>query len=193
MKSIKYFLIWFFFEWVFLSIILNLFFSKGRTPLMNLLHYQQFRSAKEIVLFMLKNGAEINKTNEVFHISLFLGYSLGTIHSTQNDRMGGLRSIWLHKRDSWRWWNFCVNMVQILKSKITMFFFLWFIDSLFYLFTCFWWIKYFRDKHQQTPPTLNMWRSFLRFFFFFFSLFLKFAKNWNTIFWIGIHSHWWFN
>ena len=161
---------------------------------MALIQFQHFGSTNEVVLFMLKNGVEINKTNEVFHISLFLGYSLGTIHSTQNGRMGVLRSIWLHMGVSWRWWNFCVNMVLILKSKISRFIFLWFID-LFFLMNLFFLIfsKYFRDKHQQTSPPINKWRSFLRFFFFFFSFFLKLAKNWNTIFWIGIHSHWWFN
>ena len=66
-----------FFEWVFLSIILNLFFLKGRTPLMALIQHQHFGSANERVLFMLKNGAEINKTKEVFLISLFFGVLFG--------------------------------------------------------------------------------------------------------------------
>ena len=69
-------LFWFFFNgcfWVFLII----FFLKGRTPLMTLIQCQEFRSIRDIVLFMLKNGAEINKTNEVFLISLIFGVLFG--------------------------------------------------------------------------------------------------------------------
>ena len=72
-----------FFQWVFLSIILIVHFLKGRTPLMVLLNQRPWNSEIEIVLFMLKKGVEINKTNEVFHISLFLGYSLGTINQSK--------------------------------------------------------------------------------------------------------------
>ena len=76
MESIKYFLIWFFSIGVF-EYHFNHFFLKGSTPLMVLLNQRSLNSEIEIVLFMLKNGAEINKTNEVFHISLFFGVLLG--------------------------------------------------------------------------------------------------------------------
>ena len=55
----------------------NHFFSKGSTPLMTLIQFQHFGSTNERILFMLQNGVEINKTNEVFHISLFFGVLFG--------------------------------------------------------------------------------------------------------------------